>query len=206
MIKIRPEYKQELSILQQTLKYISQDEAEKMIEEEANKYRYIDAKRLLDKLVELAIIGSPINSPKQWLKATLIGLMRNQREEVMKIDKVNTISLYRKFEEEKFSGNKVDKYLIEEIENAILGQPHIYEKDLINLNVMIVDYMLQKNERTYDKFIFYLMKSKLVKDKIHINLEVLKDKVERELTEMEELLNVINNKTTPIEELPRNTL
>ena len=86
----------------------------------------------------------------------------------------------------------MDKYLIEEILYQVLGQPHTTINDITQTTEAIVDYMLKKDERTYDRFIYYLMKSKLVQSR-NINIETLREKVKNEL---EEIKNVINTTTT----------
>jgi len=187
---LRPEYNNELNILSNNLN-IPIDELTTYLEQEINKHLGIDSEKLLKTLI---IKSADVDSRKgrNWLRSTLFQYLKNAQE-IIKDNTFNIIKYYNKLRAEKFGGNDVDKYLIEEISLCILGQPHITVNQLETTLDAIIQYMCQScqpHQKTYETFVDYLMKSKLVREKCHINLETLRAKVEREL---EEIKNVINN-------------
>lgn len=182
MDKLRPEYNNELSILSNGLN-IPIGELTTYLEQEINKRIGIDPSKLLTVLIN-KMVNVDIRKSRQWLRTMMFVYMGDKKEEITKDNSINIIPLYNKFRQEGFSGSDVDKYLIEEIALCILGQPHITAKQIAETCEAIMDYMLQNGERTYDRFIYYLMKSKLVKEKCNIDLDTLKAKVEKELEEI----------------------
>lgn len=89
-----------------------------------------------------------------------------------------------------FVGCKTDKYLIEAIELIALTYPQITPIDIDNLNNKILIYMVSKNEKSYSQYVSYLLGSKLIKP-LKLNKTIIEIKVEKELEEMENLLNEI---------------
>lgn len=196
MITLRPFYNKELTNLSSLLN-IPINELTTTIETNANRHIGIDEEKLLGVITDRVVNSTTqITNSRQWLKAMLFIYLNEKRHEVIKDDCVNIIPLYNEFRKLGFSGSDVDKYLIEELENAILGQPHIKVSEIAELNSNIVNYMVAKNENTYSKFAEYLLKSKLVRTNCNIDVETLRKKVDRELKEMEEILNVIYGKPT----------
>lgn len=188
---LRPYYNNELSILSSNL-CISVDELSKYIESEINKHINIDPYKVLNKLI---VNSTKINrNGREWLRANLYILLREHQNEIAKDIQINPTPLYNTFRELGFSGDDVDKYLIEEIELCILGQPHVRADEIAYTNEKILDYMVAKNEKTYDRFIYYLMKSKLVKEHCNIDLNLLREKVKTELDDFNEMLKKLEEK------------
>ena len=194
MIKILPYYKQELSTLQAQLKYLTNDEIVNIIETQANKKKYVDCKKLLDELIEKSVSEKPY-PPREWLTLKTIAMLKDQYSDIYKFNEIE-LNIFEEFRKRRFEGYDVDKYLIEEIEMCAINQPFITAKDVNETFNAIFKYMEERNERSYALFVEYLCRSKLIKQKCNVEITTLKDKVERELKELEELQNAINTKTT----------
>lgn len=194
VIKLRPDYNEELSILGSNLN-IQIDELSTYLEKEINKHLNIDPYKVLTKLISNSVYRNNRNG-RDWLRTNLFILLNEKQSEVVKDNSVNIVPLYNAFREFNFTGDDVDKYLIEEIALSMIGQPFVKVEDVAKTFEAIVQFMIQSyqpHQITYENFINYIMRSKLVKEKCHIDVNTLRSKVEAELEEMK---NVINNKTT----------
>ena len=102
---------------------------------------------------------------------------------------MNYIDLYNKFRYYGIGGNAETKYLIETIETYIQQTFKVSDETLKELNEQILTYMVANFDDNYDDFIYYLLRSKLVRS-LPKQLPIDELKVKNK-NEMEEILNVI---------------
>lgn len=106
---------------------------------------------------------------------------------------MNITNLYNLFRKYKFSGDEVDKYVIEAVLLEALQTYEVSEWDIEILNNKILNYMVSKNERDYKKYLNYLLKSKTI-EPLQLNIENIRKFVEKELIEVKGLINEIEQR------------
>ena len=101
---------------------------------------------------------------------------------------INSNTLFRKFERCKFGGNENELYVIEAIEIEAIRSSHVQASEIVSLNHKIFRYMDQKGEKSYEKFLEYLLKSKVIKP-LKLNIQEIRKTTYKKLEEINSLIN-----------------